>query len=175
MQWIAPSQKDNGNQILEKRLWEAADQLRANSGLTSAQYSTPVLGLIFLRFAEARFTKRRARLETGTTSGRRGPSRIDDPGAYHAEGVIYLTPNARYDNLLNLPEGSNVGQKINEAMADIEKHNPQLAGVLPRTYQIFNSTLLKELLKKVSGIRCLRPDLRIFPRRVRPHRGAERR
>ena len=85
-------------------------------------------------------------------SSRRGPSRIDDPGAYHAEGVIYLTPNARYDHLLNLPEGSNVGQAINEAMADIEKHNPQLAGVLPRTYQIFNSTLLKELLKKVSEI-----------------------
>ena len=152
MQWIAPSEKDTANQTLEKRLWEAADQLRANSGLTSAQYSTPVLGLIFLRFAEARFAKRRAQLEKSTTSSRRGPSRIDDPGAYHAEGVIYLTPNARYDHLLNLPEGSNVGQAINEAMADIEKHNPQLAGVLPRTYQIFNSTLLKELLKKVSEI-----------------------
>ena len=152
MQWIAPSEKDTANQTLEKRLWEAADQLRANSGLTAAQYSTPVLGLIFLRFAEARFAKRRAELEKSTTSTRRGPSRIDDPGAYHAEGVIYLTPNARYDNLLNLPEGENVGQKINEAMADIEKHNPQLAGVLPRTYQIFNSTLLKELLKKVSEI-----------------------
>jgi type I restriction enzyme M protein len=152
MQWIAPSEKDTANQTLEKRLWEAADQLRANSGLTSAQYSTPVLGLIFLRFAEARFAKRRAQLEKSATSLRRGPSRIDDPGAYHAEGVIYLTPNARYDHLLNLPEGENVGQKINEAMADIEKHNPQLAGVLPRTYQIFNSTLLKELLKKVSEI-----------------------
>ena len=152
MQWIAPSEKDTANQTLEKRLWEAADQLRANSGLTSAQYSTPVLGLIFLRFAEARFAKRRAQLEKSTTSSRRGPSRIDDPGAYHAEGVIYLTPNARYEHLLGLPEGTNVGQAINEAMADIEKHNPQLAGVLPRTYQIFNSTLLKELLKKVSEI-----------------------
>lgn len=152
MQWIAPSEKDTANQTLEKRLWEAADQLRANSGLTSAQYSAPVLGLIFLRFSEARFAKRRAQLEKSTTSSRRGPSRIDDPGAYHAEGVIYLTPNARYDHLLNLPEGTNVGQAINEAMADIEKHNPQLAGVLPRTYQIFNSTLLKELLKKVSEI-----------------------
>ena len=152
MQWIAPSEKDTANQTLEKRLWEAADQLRATSGLTSAQYSAPVLGLIFLRFSEARFAKRRAQLEKSTTSSRRGPSRIDDPGAYHAEGVIYLTPNARYDHLLNLPEGTNVGQAINEAMADIEKHNPQLAGVLPRTYQIFNSTLLKELLKKVSEI-----------------------
>jgi len=162
MQWVAPSEKDTANQTLEKRLWEAADQLRANSGLTSAQYSTPVLGLIFLRFAKARFAKRRAQLETpsparagegkGEGRSRPGPSRIDDQGAYHAEGVIYLTPNARYDRLLNLPEGENVGKEINEAMAEIEKHNPQLAGVLPRTYQIFNSTLLKELLKKVSEI-----------------------
>ena len=152
MQWVAPSEKDTANQTLEKRLWEAADQLRANSGLTSAQYSTPVLGLIFLRFAETRFAKRRNELEKTAASGRRAASRIDEPAAYHAEGVVYLTPNARFDQLLNLPEGANVGQKINEAMADIEKHNPQLAGVLPRTYQIFNSMLLKELLKKVSEI-----------------------
>jgi type I restriction enzyme M protein len=33
---------------LEKRLWAAADELRANSGLKSFQYSVPVLGLIFL-------------------------------------------------------------------------------------------------------------------------------
>ena len=37
-------------------------------------------------------------------------------------------------------------------MRDIEKHNPQLAGVLPKTYSLFTSTLLKELLKKVSEI-----------------------
>ena len=35
MQWIAPTQKDDGNETLENRLWAAADQLRANSGLTS--------------------------------------------------------------------------------------------------------------------------------------------
>ena len=152
MQWIAPSEKDAATTTLEDRLWAAADQLRANSGLTSAQYSTPVLGLIFLRFAEARFAKRRGELENAGSTGRRGSSRIDEPGAYHAEGVVYLTPNARYERLLGLPEGTNVGQKINEAMSDIERHNPQLAGVLPRTFQIFNSTLLKELLKKVSEI-----------------------
>ena len=44
----------NHNDI-EKRLWESADQLRANSGLKSSEYSMPVLGLIFLRFAEHRF------------------------------------------------------------------------------------------------------------------------
>ena len=55
MQWIAPSEKDTANDELEKRLWEAADQFRANSGLKAQEYSGPVLGLIFLRFAEVRF------------------------------------------------------------------------------------------------------------------------
>jgi type I restriction enzyme M protein len=98
--------------------------LRANSGLTSAQYSTPVLGLIFLRFAEARFAKRRDEMENTGASGRRASSRIDDPDDYDAEGVVYLTPNARYEHLLSLPEGTNVGQAVNQAKGEIEKHNP---------------------------------------------------
>ncbi len=152
MRWVAPTERDDANHALEKRLWDAADQFRANSGLKAGQYSTPVLGLIFLRFAEARFAKRRAELEKAGASVRRSTSRIDDPKAYQAEGVLFLTPSARFDYLLQRPEGSNVGRAVNEAMADIEKHNSQLAGVLPRNYQIFNGTLLKELLKKVSEI-----------------------
>jgi len=152
MRWVAPTEKDEANHQLEKKLWDAADQFRANSGLKAGEYSGPVLGLIFLRFAEARFAQRRAQLEKAGTSARRGTSRIDDPKAYQAEGVLFLTPNSRFDYLLARPEGSNVGKAVNEAMADIEKHNPQLAGVLPRNYQIFNGTLLKELLKKVSEI-----------------------
>ena len=152
MHWIAPSERDTATDTLEKRLWNAADQFRANSGLTAAQYSAPVLGLIFLLFAETRFAQRREQLESAVASSRRATLRTDDPAAYHAESVIFLPQAARFDHLLNLPEGANVGQAINDAMAEIEKHNPQLAGVLPRTYQIFTSTLLKELLKKVSEI-----------------------
>jgi type I restriction enzyme M protein len=151
MQWIGPSEKDSANGTLEKRLWDAADQFRANSGLTAAQYSQPVLGLIFLRFAEVRFAERRSKLENPVASPRRG-SRIDDPAAYHAEGVLYLSSKSHFDYLLALPEASNIGSAINEAMRDIEKLNPQLAGVLPKTYNLFTSTLLKELLKKVSEI-----------------------
>jgi type I restriction enzyme M protein len=152
MHWIAPTERDTVTDTIEKRLWDAADQFRANSGLTAAQYSAPVLGLIFLLFAESRFTKRRKELETAGASARRSASRVDDPAAYHAEGVMYLPEAARFAHLLNLPEGANIGQAINEAMDAIEKHNPQLAGVLPRSYQIFTSTLLKELLKKISEI-----------------------
>jgi type I restriction enzyme R subunit len=99
MIWVAPSEKDQATEALETRLWAAADQLRANSGLTSQQYSQPVLGLIFLRFAEVRFTARRSELERATSSSRRG-SRVDEPNAYHAKGVLYLSPNARFDYLL---------------------------------------------------------------------------
>ena len=151
MHWIAPSEKNTANAALEKRLWDAADQFRANSGLKSQEYSAPVLGLIFLLFAEVRFAAQRARLEEVITSSRRG-SRLDEPAAYHAEGILYLPAEARFDYLLNLPEAVNIGAKLNDAMREIEKHNPQLAGVLPKSYYLFTSTLLKELLKKVSEI-----------------------
>jgi type I restriction enzyme M protein len=151
MQWIAPSEKDSATTTLEKRLWDAADQLRANSGLKPQEYSGPILGLIFLRFAEVRFAALRAKLETAGSSARRG-SRMDDPTAYQAESVLYLSPEARFDHLLTLPESANIGSKVNAAMREIEQHNPTLAGVLPKTFNLFTSTLLKELLKKVSEI-----------------------
>ena len=80
MRWVAPSEKDTATATLEKRLWDAADQFRANSGLKSQEYSAPVLGLIFLRFAEVRFAAQRAKLEKAEASLRRG-SRVDDPAA----------------------------------------------------------------------------------------------
>jgi type I restriction enzyme M protein len=77
---------------------------------------------------------------------------VDDPTAYHAAGVLYLSPEARFEHLLNLPEASDIGAKVNGAMRDIEKQNPQLAGVLPKTFNLFTSGLLKQLLKKMSEI-----------------------
>lgn len=151
MLWIAPSEKDAASTSLEKRLWDAADQFRANSGLKAQEYSGPILGLIFLRFAEVRFAIQRSKLEGASASSRRG-SRVDEHAAYHAEGILYLAPEARFDYLLTLPEVADIGAKVNAAMREIEKHNPQLAGVLPKTYNLFTSTLLKELLKKVSEI-----------------------
>ena len=91
MHWIAPSEKDTATATLEKRLWDAADQFRANSGLKAQEYSGPILGLIFLRFAEVRFAAQRAKLEKAGASSRRG-SRVDEPAAYHAEGILYLAP-----------------------------------------------------------------------------------
>ena len=133
---------------LEKRLWEAADQLRANSSLTAQEYSRPVLGLIFLKYADHRFTEAEKELAKATSSERRTIGKLD----YQAKGVMYLPENARYSHLINLPEGSDIGKAINQAMDAIEAENEDLRGVLPREYNIFENTLLFEVLKIFNSI-----------------------
>src|ERR1700709_1025818 len=96
---------------LEKRLWGAADELRANSKLKSSEYSVPVLGLIFLRYADHKFAQAQAQFMS-QGSGRRTIGRQD----YQAKGVLYLPEQARFSNLLDLPEGVDIGKAINDAM-----------------------------------------------------------
>ncbi|MCI5146205.1 MAG: SAM-dependent DNA methyltransferase, partial [Candidatus Electrothrix sp. AR3] len=122
MLWIAPATQDTTTATLEKSLWDAADQFRANSGLKAQEYSGPILGLIFLRFAEVRFALQRSKLEQAGSSSRRG-NLADKPAAYHAEGILFLTPEARFDYLLTLPEAVDIGAKVNAAMREIEQHN----------------------------------------------------
>jgi type I restriction enzyme M protein len=128
-------------------LWDTADELRANSHLKAAEYSIPVLGLIFLKFADSRFTEAEAAL-AGKSSGRRTVGKDD----YQSRGVLYLPDQARFANLLKLPEGENIGKAINDAMAAIEEQNPPLAGVLPRTYQEFSNDTLVRLLRSVNSM-----------------------
>jgi type I restriction enzyme M protein len=135
------------NTELEKRLWAAADELRANSNLTASQYSAPVLGLIFLRYADARFTHAQAELE-GQATGRKKITKID----YQAQGVMYLPETARFSALVNLPEGENIGKAINDAMTAVEEENEDLRGVLPKTYNRLDNGVLFELLKIFNAI-----------------------
>ncbi|MBR2835291.1 MAG: SAM-dependent DNA methyltransferase [Coriobacteriales bacterium] len=134
-------------QKLEKELWEAADNLRANSKLTSQQYCMPVLGLIFLRYAWGRFkmADKQIKAERSHTTGRQIPIEPDD---YATRGAMYLPEESRYDFLLNLPETEkNLGKRVDDAMAAIEKQNPQLNGVLPRNYTDLGNSLLNETLR----------------------------
>jgi type I restriction enzyme M protein len=129
------------------RLWETADELRANSHLKAAEYSIPVLGLIFLKFADSRFTQAEAELSR-SGSGRR----VIGKANYQARGVLYLPEESRFGNLLRLKEGDNLGKAINDAMAAIEGQNPSLTGVLPRTYQSLSNATLVSLLRSVNSI-----------------------
>jgi type I restriction enzyme M protein len=142
--WKAP--KANTTE-LEKRLWSAADELRANSKLKSSEYSVPVLGLIFLRYADHKFALAEAVLKS-QGSGRRTIGKAD----YQARGVLYLPPAARFSSLLNLPEGADIGKAINEAMKAIEADNEDLKDVLPRTYTRLDKELLVSLLKNFAAV-----------------------
>jgi len=136
----------NNNQI-EKRLWDAADEMRANSKLKSSEYSIPVLGLIFLRYADQKFAVAQKELE-GKGTGRRQIGKSD----YQAKGVLFLPEAARFQKLLQKPEGANIGQAINDAMRAIEGVNPDLKDVLPKTYNRLENSSLVELLKIMASI-----------------------
>ena len=137
----------NNHSESERRLWAAADEFRANSELKSSEYATPVLGLIFLRYADFRFTQVEKELE-GKGSGRRAIGKED----YQAKGVMYLPPKARFSHLLALPVGENIGKAINEAMKAVEAENEELKGVLPKTYTKIDNVILASLLKNFSQI-----------------------
>ncbi|HZS75315.1 MAG TPA: class I SAM-dependent DNA methyltransferase [Ktedonobacteraceae bacterium] len=134
---------------IEKKLWASADELRANSNLKSSEYSVPVLGLIFLRFADARFTRVERELAASLPAGSRRTIGKDD---YQARGVMYLPPQARFSYLLKLPESENIGKAVNEAMKAIEAENEELRDVLPKTYMRLNNDTLIALLKTFSEI-----------------------
>ena len=129
-----------------------ADELRANSRLRASEYSAPVLGLIFLRYADHKFTQVEQEIrETASTSSRR--VRITDQSAeYQARGVFYLPQEARFQYLLNLPESEDIARAINDAMRAIEEANSGLDGVLPKTYNRLERSVLFELLRTMSQI-----------------------
>lgn len=127
---------------VRRTLWAAADELRANSTLSPAEYRSPVLGLIFLAYAEFRFEQVRPDLEATATARR--PVTPDD---YRAKSVLYLPDTARLSNLVELPEKQNLGKAIDEAMRAIEDSNPELRDVLPRGYQRMEKSTLNELLR----------------------------
>jgi len=133
---------------IEKRLWDAADELRANSKLKSSEYSVPVLGLIFLRYADHKFARAEEQLKSQKTSGRRQVSKVD----YQARGVMFIPEAGRWSGLMRLPEGADIGKAINEAMKSIEEANDDLRDVLPKSYNSLDKSVLVTLLKAFNSI-----------------------
>lgn len=133
---------------LEKRLWASADGLRANSKLKASEYSAPVLGLIFLRFADNRFT--RVQQELAPQAAAQGY--MLDKTDYQEKGVMFLPEEARYSKLLALPESEDIAGAISGAMKAIEAENEELTGMLPKQYNQLDKSTLIDLLKTFSGI-----------------------
>jgi type I restriction enzyme M protein len=144
---------------LEDRLWEAADHMRANSALRLNEFAEPVLGLIFLKFTGVKFSKtekeisaeRKAKTKNygGASVARERPVSSAD---YHAQGTLYVPEKARFSYLIELPEGTDMGKAVNDAMKEIEAENKELAGILPKSFQMLENRSIITLLKNFNQI-----------------------
>lgn len=150
----------NSSQLkqLEADLGAVADNLRANSGLKSSQYSTPVLGIIFLKFADVNYKKNEAAIlqEYEQLKGTRREKPIHEIALVKCG--FYLPAEARYDYLLNLSEDQDIAKALEHAMEEIEKYKPDLEGCLPKAqYYDLTSTeeqldISRELLRSFDNI-----------------------
>ena len=127
---------------VRRTLWKAADELRANSTLSPSEARGPILGLIFLAYAEHRFERVRAEVEAKATARR--AITTDD---YRARSVLFVSEEARLSHLVSLPEEEDLGDALDKAMRQMEVDNPELKGVLPRGYQRLQKSTLTEMLR----------------------------
>lgn len=142
---------------LEKVLWASADSLRANSDLSSNEYSVPVLGLIFLKFADNFYSKYEPEIMAEYNERKNSPRmQCEIHEIAIAKCGIYIPDFARYDYLLNLPGEDKIAEAIKNAMTAIEQYNTSLQGVLPKDeYTKLVRTdvdLPRQLLKNFSNI-----------------------
>jgi type I restriction enzyme M protein len=131
---------------LESDLWAAADQLRANSKLTSSEYCMPVLGIIFLRHATNRYDDAVRQIAADQAAGkmaRRTPIKAD----FLKRRALMLPREARYAELRGLPKGTNLGTALVKAMDAIERDFEPLLNVLPKEYDRFENDLLEDILR----------------------------
>jgi len=142
---------------LENTLWQAADKLRVDSGLKASEYATPILGLIFLRFASIRYNRIKPEIEAELKAQKGSRMQQSESEIAIAKCGFYLPKEAQYEYLLALPEEEDIAKAIKHAMEEIEKYKPELLDSLPKDeyfklYSPDDRTLPKSLLKIFANI-----------------------
>ncbi len=151
---------------IEKRLWSSADNLRANSNFASNEYFMPVMGLIFLRHAYSRFLKVKEQIEADP----KRPQRHGKPlpltkENFSGKGAIFLQPEAHFDYLVDLPDGSDRAQALIDAMESIEADNEILKGKLPKAeYQELDNDVIAQILLTFNDPALKKADGDVFGR-----------
>ena len=137
-------------EAIEKRLWSAADTLRANSNFAANEFFMPVMGLIFLRHAYSRYLAVKDEVVKSLPS-RGGKTREPTKEDFSAKGAVYLRPEAQFDYLVSLPDSANRAEAIIGAMESIEADYESLKGVLPKEeYNELDNEILGQLLRKLN-------------------------
>ncbi len=149
----------------ENDLWAAADNLRANSKLTSSDYFMPVLGIIFLRHAANRFEAATRQIAEDQSSGKM-PKRKIVAADYIRRRALFLPEAARYDTIMEraTTDPGGLPKLVTEAMTSIEADFEPLAGVLPKDYGIFEPKVLEELMRLFNSEQIKRATGDVFGR-----------
>ncbi|MBS1866799.1 MAG: N-6 DNA methylase [Acidobacteria bacterium] len=137
-------------EAIEKRLWGAADTLRANSNYASNEYFMPVMGLIFLRHAYSRYLAVRDGIIASLPS-RGGKTRPLTKEDFSQKGAIFLRTEAQFDSLVALPDSADRAAALIAAMDSIEQDYESVRGVLPKSeYQELDNAVLGQLLRTLN-------------------------
>jgi type I restriction enzyme M protein len=121
------AKSSNGANLgFEAKLWQAADKLRGH--MDASEYKHVVLGLIFLKYISDAFEEKHSALlkEKGADP--------EDRDEYLAENIFWVPKQARWSFIQGKGKQTDIGRVIDDAMAEIEKQNPQLKGVLSKDY-----------------------------------------
>ena len=123
---------DRELKTLKENLWHAADVLRAGAHLAANKYGQPILGLIFLRYADILFKQHKEEIEAeyNRTKGGRNERSIKE--ICIEKCGFYLPEKAYYDFINNAPDDANKAIIVKQAMEAIEDENPKMSGVLPK-------------------------------------------
>lgn len=135
---------------LKDDLWHSADILRAGAHLAANKYGQPILGLIFLRYADILYKQHKAEIEAeyNKRKGTRTEKSIKEISVEICG--FYLPPEAYYDYINDAPDDANKATLVKKAMEAIEANNEKMDGVLPK--EVYGALVPEEepdLLSKI--------------------------
>lgn len=138
---------------LKDNLWKSADMLRAGAHLAANKYGQPILGLIFLRYADVLYKQHKVAIEKEFNE-KKGTRRERSLKEIAIEKCgFYLPECAYYDDINNAPDDAKKAVLVKKAMEAIEKENEKMDGVLPK--EVYGQLVPEEepeLLSKIIRI-----------------------
>lgn len=138
---------------LKDNLWHSADILRSGAHLAANKYGQPILGLIFLRYADILFKQHRDEIQAEYEKHKGGRMERTIKEISIEKCGFYLPECAYYDYINDAPETAEKATIVKKAMEAIEEENPMMAGVLPKeVYAQLVPEEEPELLSKIVQI-----------------------
>lgn len=130
--WRSTKMTDLELKKLKDDLWHSADILRSGAHIAANKYGQPILGLIFLRYADILFKQHKKEIDAEYEAKKGGRAERSYKDICIEKCGFFLPESAYFDYLNNLPETAAKATAVKKAMEAIEEENPKLKGVLPK-------------------------------------------